>query len=141
MSSPDSTPVTPPLDRTIQSVLGAVAASERYPSGTSFIAADLPSFHSHFRRAISEDRSVVVVLPDGDELFIEPRSDGLSRVLRRARRMLAGTPLARLAPTPQPHDTGPLIRSGARGEPFDVPLVRLSVAGYDTHLHGLRRQA
>jgi|GEM_PF-5487864 hypothetical protein len=140
MSSPDGMPVTPSLDRTIQSVLGAVAAPDRYPSGTSFIAADLPSFHSHFRRAISEDRPVVVVLPDGDELFIEPRSDGLSRILRRARRMLASTALARLAPTHRPHGTGSLIRSGARGEPFDVPLVRLSVAGYETHLHGLRRQ-
>jgi hypothetical protein len=128
-----------PLDRTIQSVLGAVAAPDRYPSGASFIAADLPSFHSHFRRAISEGRPVVVVLPDGDELLIEPRSDGLSRILRRARRMLARTALARLAPTSRPRDIGPLIRSGARGEPFDVPLVRLLVAGYETHLHGLRR--
>jgi len=141
MSPSDGVSITPPLDRAIESVLGAVAAPDRYSFGTSFIAADLPSFHSHFRRAISEGRPVVVVLPDGDELLIEPRSDGFSRILRRARRMLAGTALAWLAPTSRPHDTGPLIRSGAGGEPFDVPLVRLSVAGYDTHLHGLRRQA
>jgi uncharacterized protein with von Willebrand factor type A (vWA) domain len=141
MSPSDGVSITPPLDRAIESVLGAVAAPDRCPSGASFIAADLPSFHSHFRRAISEDRPVVVVLPDGDELLIEPRSDGFSRIVRRARRMFAGTAFAWLAPTPRPRDAGPLIRSGARGEPFDVPLVRLSVAGYDTHLHGLRRQA
>jgi hypothetical protein len=76
MSSPDSMPIAPPLDRAIQSVLGAVAAPDRYPSGTSFIAADLPSFHPHFCRAISKDRPVVV-LPDGDELFVEPH--GLRR--------------------------------------------------------------
>jgi hypothetical protein len=34
----------------------------------------------------------------------------------------------------------PLIHSDAR-ELFEVALVRLSVAGYDTHLHGLRRHA
>ena len=140
--SPSETPsVTPPLGRTIQSVLDTVAAPDRYPSGTSFIAADLPSFDSHFRRAIREDRAVVVVLPDGDELFVEPRTDGLSRLLRLGRRLLAGTRFTRLATTARPRDAGPLIPVGARDEQFDVPLVRLSVAGYDTHLHGLRRQS
>jgi hypothetical protein len=139
VSSPDSTPITPPLHRTIQSVLGAVAAPDRYPSGTSFIAADLPSFDSHFRRAISEERPVVVVLPDGDELLIEPRDDGFSRILRRARRVLAGVTFVRFTSKFRSRYTGPLTSGGAPGEPFDVPLVRLSVAGYETHLHGLRR--
>lgn len=139
MSSFETPSVTPPLGRTIQSVLDAVAAPDRYPSGTSFIAADLPSFDFHFRRAIGEDRAVVVVLPDGDEVFVEPRTDGLGRLLRLGRHLLAGTGFTRLATAAKSRDAGPLIRAGARGEQFDVPLVRLSVAGYDTHLHGLRR--
>jgi hypothetical protein len=118
MSQSDSTSVTPPLDRTIQSVLGAVAAHGRYPSGTSFIAADLPSFYDHFHRAIREARPVVVVLPDGDELLIKPRSDGFGRFWRLARRMSAGTVSTRLASIVQANHTGPLIRGGARGETF-----------------------
>jgi hypothetical protein len=139
MSQSDRMSVASPLDRTIQSVLGAVAVPGRYPSRTSFIAAELPSFHDHFRRAIREVRPVVVVLPDGDELLVEPRSDGFGRLSRLTRRMLAGTVFTWLASSVRTRPTGPLIRSGARGEPFDVPLVRLSVAGYDTHLYGLRR--
>jgi hypothetical protein len=140
--SPSETPsVTPPLGRTIQSVLDAVASPDRYPSGTSFIAADLPSFDYHFRRAIGEDRTVVVVLPDGDELFLEPRTDAVGRLLRLSRRLVAGTGFTRLAATLKSHGAGPLINSDARDEQFDVPLVRLSVTGYDTHLHGLRRHA
>ncbi len=115
--SPSETPsVTSPLGRTIKSVLDAVAAPERYPSGASFIAADLPSFDSHFRRAIGEDRAVVVVLPDGDELFVEPRTDTVGRLLRLGRRLLAGTGFTRLAATVRSRGAGPLIRSGARDE-------------------------
>jgi hypothetical protein len=141
MSPPETPSVTPALGRTIQSVLDAVASSDRYPSGTSFIAADLSSFDSHFRRAISEDRTVVVVLPDGDELFLEPRTDAAGRLLRLGRRLLAGTGFTRLTATFRSRGAGPLIHGDTRDEQFDVPLVRLLVTGYDTHLHGLRRHA
>lgn len=139
MSSYEGTSITPSLDRAIGSVLGAVAAPGRYPSGTSFIAADLPSFYSHFHRAIGEDRPVVVVLPDGNELFVEPRRDVLSCLLRRARRVLASRSLTRLRSALRPSQSGPLVHGGALDGPFDVPLVRLLVPGYETHLHGLRR--
>ena len=134
MSRPDSPSASSPVDRAIDSALDAIDARDRYPSGTSFFAADLPSFDAHFRRVTAEGRSVVVVLPDGDELLLQPRQGGLPRILRRAWR-----PLARILSATRPSDAGPLIRNGAPGEPFDVPLVRLSVAGYEAHLHGLRR--
>jgi hypothetical protein len=86
-------------------------------------------FDSHFRRAISEERPVVVVLPDGDELLVEPRNDGFSRILRRARRMLASVTLARFTLTSRPRHTGPLTSGTSNGSPGAPPLVRLSVAG------------
>jgi hypothetical protein len=134
MNQPESSAASSPVDRAVESALDAIDAPERYPSGTSFIAADLPSFDSHFRRVTSEGRPIVVVLPDGDELLLRPRQDA-SRILTRALRTLARI----LSTTQPPPNTGPLIRDGGPGEPFDVPLTRLSAAGYEAHLHGLRR--
>ena len=133
MNRLDDTSPASPLDRATESALRAIDAPDRYPSGTSFIAADLPSFDAHFRRVTAEGRPVVVVLPDGEELLLQPRT-GLRRLVGRARQALAG-----ILPAGRPSDAGPLVRNGAPGEPFDVSLMRLSVAGYDTHLHGLRR--
>jgi hypothetical protein len=134
MTRLDSSAASSPVDRAIESALEAVDASDRYPSGTSFIAADLPSFDSHFRRVISEGRPIVVVLPDGDELLLKPRQERFPRTLMRAWRAFTA-----ILSMNRPSDAGPLIGDGAPGEPFDVALMRLSVAGYEAHLHGLRR--
>lgn len=130
----DSSPASKPVDRAVESALASIDTPDRYPSGTSFIAADLPSFDAHFRRVTSEGRPVVVVLPDGDEVMLQPRRGGFPPIAGRALRALT-----RILSATRRRDTGPLVHNGAPGEPFDVPLMRLSVAGYDTHLHGLRR--
>ena len=78
MNQPTDTPASSPLDRATESALRAIDAPDRYPSGTSFIAADLQSFDAHFRRVTAEGRPVVVVLPDGEELLLAPRQ-GVSR--------------------------------------------------------------
>lgn len=123
-----------PVDRAVESALASIDAPDRYPSGTSFIAADLPSFDAHFRRVTNEGRPVVVVLPDGDEVLLQPRRGSVPHIVRRTFRALA-----RMLSVSRPGDSGPLVGNGAPGEPFDVPLMRLSVTGYETHLHGLRR--
>jgi hypothetical protein len=123
-----------PVDRAVHSALASVDMPDRYPSGTSFIAADLPSFDAHFRRVTSERRPIVVVLPDGEEVLLQPRHGGLARVVGRTFHALA-----RRLSTHRSRDGGPLVQNGAPGEPFDIPLMRLSVAGYETHLYGLRR--
>jgi hypothetical protein len=129
----DSSQASSPLDRATESVLRAIDAPERYPSGASFIAADLPSFDSHFRRATGEGRPVVVVLPDGEELLLRPRP-GLHSLIRRGWRALG-----RRLPFARSLDAGPLVDDGVPGEPFEIALPRLSVAGYEAHLLGLRR--
>lgn len=133
MNPLDSSPASSPLDRATESALRAIDAPDRFPSGTSFIAADLPSFDAHFRRVTAEGRPVVVVLPDGEELLLQPRP-GLRRLAGRARQALL-----RISRATRSSDAGPLVHSGAPGEPFDVSLMRLSVTGYEAHLHGLRR--
>lgn len=134
MNRSDSSPAPSPVDRAIESALDAIDTPDRYPLGTSFIAADLPSFDTHFRRVTSEGRPVVVVLPDGDEVLLQPRHGTLLRIVGRALHALS-----RILSATRPHDAGPLVGNGVPGEPFDVPLMRLSVTGYETHLYGLRR--
>ncbi len=129
----DTSPPLSPLDLATEATLRAIDAPERYPSNASFIAATLPSFDAHFHRLISEGRPIVVVLPDGEEVLLKPRP-GLQRLLRQASQALN-----KLLPFARPGDAGPLVSDGAAGEPFDIALPRLSVAGYEVHLHGLRR--
>ncbi|HEX5309222.1 MAG TPA: hypothetical protein VFW38_09110 [Solirubrobacteraceae bacterium] len=122
-----------PEHRAIQATLKAIDEPDRYLDGTSFLAADLPSFDEHFRRLTRERRPVVVVLPDGDELLLTPHrrrsAAAIDRLFQSLTRFLDRGP----------SDQGPLVSTGVPGEPFDVPLVRLTAAGYETHLHGLRR--
>lgn len=122
-----------PMDRAVEATVKALEDPDRYPSGTSFLAADLPSFDAHFRRITDEGRPIVVVLPDGEELVLQPGRHRLARRIARVLKPFAGFMGKRSA------DSGPLVGGGAPGEPFEVSLIRLSAIGYEASLHGLRR--
>ncbi|MGH2880967.1 MAG: hypothetical protein ACRDK4_15340 [Solirubrobacteraceae bacterium] len=133
MNKAENISAEPPMDRAVEATLKALEDPDRYPSGTSFLAADLPSFDAHFRRITSEGRPIVVVLPDGEELLLQPGRHRLARGIARLLKPLLGFL------GPRSSDSAPLVGSGAPGEPFEVPLMRLSAVGYEASLHGLRR--
>lgn len=133
MTKPNISIARSPEHRAIDATLAAIGEPDRYPNGTSFLAADLPSFDEHFRRITRERRPVVVVLPDGDEVLLTPNRRLSRLAIDRLFGSLAGF-LGRRS-----SDRGPLVGTGAPGEPFDIPLVRLAATGYETRLHGLRR--
>ena len=49
-------------------LIEAVLDPDRYPEGTTFIAADQEGFDSILAEAVAEHRPVAVFFPDGDEI-------------------------------------------------------------------------
>lgn len=47
---------------------------ERYPNGTVIIAADLPNTSALIARAVSEDKPIALVFPDGSDVVASPAS-------------------------------------------------------------------
>jgi hypothetical protein len=69
----------------------ATRGEARYPSGTIFMGSDMPDFELVLLRHIREGRPMVIVFPDGEEVFIEARRPWewpRSRLLRALRRRL-----------------------------------------------------
>ena len=50
---------------------------DRYPEGTTFIAADQDGFGAALAEAVSEHRPLAIVYPDGREVVAAPRSGAL----------------------------------------------------------------
>jgi hypothetical protein len=82
------------LDLITERVIAAIELEEmdRYPNRACFVAADAPEHSECASRALVEGKPVVLVLPNGDEVVIEPGENGtLARVEVRDS---AGQPLA-----------------------------------------------
>jgi hypothetical protein len=59
-------------------VVEAVLDPDRYPEGTTFIAADQEGFGSILAEAVAEHRPVAIVYPDGREIVAAPRGGALA---------------------------------------------------------------
>jgi hypothetical protein len=55
------------------SIEAAVAGRAAFPSRTAFIGADMDGFGEAMARLVRQGRPILVVYPDGDEHFLEPR--------------------------------------------------------------------
>jgi hypothetical protein len=58
-------------------LIEAASDPDRYPQGTTFIAADQEGFGSVLAEAVSDHRPVAIVYPDGREIVAAPRSGAL----------------------------------------------------------------
>lgn len=56
----------------------AVLDPDRYPEGTTFIAADQEGFGSILAEAVAKHRPVAIVYPDGREIVAAPRGGALA---------------------------------------------------------------
>lgn len=56
----------------------AVLEPDRYPEGTTFIAADQESFGAILAEAVAEHRPVAIVYADGREIVAAPRGGALA---------------------------------------------------------------
>jgi hypothetical protein len=64
---------TPATDLAFDRVAELIVADEiDVPNRSVFIPADIPDFGSVMRRALLEERPIVVIYPDGCERVIEP---------------------------------------------------------------------
>lgn len=59
-------------------LIEAVADPDRYPDGTTFIAADQEGFGSILAEAVAEHRPLAIVYPDGREIVAAPRGGALA---------------------------------------------------------------
>jgi hypothetical protein len=59
---------------------------DRYPNGTTFIAAGQEGFRTALAEAVADHRPVVIVYPDGREIVAKPRSGALGLLERRMTR-------------------------------------------------------
>jgi len=59
-------------------LIEAVADPDRYPEGTTFIAADQEGFASILAEAVAEHRPLAIVYPDGREIVAAPRGGALA---------------------------------------------------------------
>src|SRR3954447_19278496 len=58
-------------------LMEAASDPDRYPQGTTFIAADQEGFGTALAEAVSDHRPVAIVYPDGREIIAAPRSGAL----------------------------------------------------------------
>jgi hypothetical protein len=65
---------------------------DRYPNRTHFIAADHPDHEQMTGEALAEDATVILFVPDGNEVLIEPGENGTAA--RAQARDLDGQPFA-----------------------------------------------
>lgn len=56
----------------------AVLDPDRYPEGTTFIAADQEGFSSILAEAVANHRPLAIVYPDGREIVAAPRGGALA---------------------------------------------------------------
>lgn len=76
-------------------LIEAVTDPDRYPEGTTFIAADQEGFGTVLADAVAEHRPLAIVYPDGREIVAAPRGGALAffeHLLTRRRESKAGTP-------------------------------------------------
>jgi hypothetical protein len=59
-------------------LIDAVLDPDRYPEGTTFIAADQEGFGSILAEAVAEHRPLAIVYPDGREIVAAPRGGALA---------------------------------------------------------------
>jgi hypothetical protein len=73
----------------------AVLDPDRYPEGTTFIAADQEGFDSILTEAVGDHRPVAIIYPDGREIVAAPRGCALAffeHLLTRHREPKHGAP-------------------------------------------------
>ena len=78
----------------------AVLDPDRYPEGTTFIAADQEDFGSILTEAVAEHRPLAIVYPDGREIVAAPRGGALAffeHLLTRGREVKHGQPAVPLS--------------------------------------------
>jgi len=59
-------------------LIEAVLDPDRYPEGTTFIAADQEGFGTALAEAVTEHRPLAIVYPDGREIVAAPRGGALA---------------------------------------------------------------
>lgn len=59
-------------------LIEAVLDPDRYPEGTTFIAADQEGFGAALAEAVAEHRPLAIVYPDGREIIAAPRGGALA---------------------------------------------------------------
>jgi hypothetical protein len=76
-------------------LIDAVLNPDRYPEGTTFIAADQEDFGVILAEAVAEHRPLAIVYPDGREIVAAPRGGALAffeHLLTRRRALQDGKP-------------------------------------------------
>jgi hypothetical protein len=76
-------------------LIDAVLDPDRYPEGTTFIAADQEGFDSLLAEAVAEHRPLAIIYPDGREIVAAPHGGALAffeRLLTRDRKLKDGRP-------------------------------------------------
>lgn len=76
-------------------LIEAVTDPDRYPEGTTFIAADQEGFGAALAEAVAEHRPLAIVYPDGREIVAAPRGSALAffeRLLTRRPQPKEGQP-------------------------------------------------
>jgi hypothetical protein len=77
----------------------AVLDPDRYPEGTTFIAADQEGFGSILAEAVAERRPLAIIYPDGREIVAAPRGGALAffeHLLARRGEVKQGQPVVPL---------------------------------------------
>jgi hypothetical protein len=69
---------TPAGEIANERLIEAVTHPDRYPEGTTFIAADQEGFSSILAEAVAEHRPLAIVYPDGREIVAAPRGGALA---------------------------------------------------------------
>lgn len=88
----------------------AVLDPDRYPEGTTFIAADQEGFDSILAEAVADHRPLAIIYPDGREIVAAPRGGALAffeHLMTRRREVKPGQPAV-----PLPADYRVEIRTG-----------------------------
>jgi hypothetical protein len=76
-------------------LIEAATNPDRYPDGTTFIAADQEGFRAILAEAVAEHRPLAIVYPDGREIVAAPRGGALAffeHLLTRRRESKHGAP-------------------------------------------------
>ena len=71
---------TPAGEIANERVVEAVLDPDRYPEGTTFLAADQDGFEKALAEALAEHRPLAIVYPDGREIVAAPRGGPLAFV-------------------------------------------------------------
>jgi hypothetical protein len=93
-----------------QRLIEAVTDPDRYPEGTTFLAADQEGFDSILAEAVENHRPLAIIYPDGREIVAAPRGGALAfieHLLTRHREPKHGAPSV-----PLPADYQVEIRGG-----------------------------